>query len=164
MPIVRSNVRLTFLKRYVCVIVFPACLFVACSSPSATSLVSKLVPTDDTKFVASAHPIAPPTKVHCRQEHKKPAGRLYCKRLHWFRWRLENVGETDSYALCHIRAFRGNKPLTRSLLWLPWAGTNQVKAGTVASRADALHLETTRPVSRYTLTCRAAMWTNGAPV
>jgi hypothetical protein len=162
MPKLRIKVRSTLVTRNVSAIAFAASLFVACSPSHAG--VSNLVPTDDTKFVATARPIPPPTEVHCRQDHKKPAGKTYCKRLHWFRWRLENVGQTDSYALCHIQAFGANKALTRSFEWLPWAGRNEVKAGAVATRADVLHLPTTTPVRRYALSCRAAMWTNGPPV
>ncbi|MDP9234077.1 MAG: hypothetical protein M3P01_05940 [Actinomycetota bacterium] len=140
------------------VVVIP--FLVACS-PSG---VSRLLPTDDTRFAASARPIRPPAQVRCRQIHKKPAGKLLCKRQHWFRYRVENVGERAAFALCHIQAFAHGKPLTPNRFWSPEAGRNEIKAGDVVTRAEMTQLKTTRRVTRWALSCRAAMWTNGPPV
>jgi hypothetical protein len=138
-------------------------LVVACSSSGASG-VSRLLPTDDTRFVASARPIRPAAQVRCRQIHKKPAGKLLCKRHHWFRYRVENVGDKAAFALCHLQAFAHSQALTPPRPWLPYGGRNEIKAGDVASRAEMTVFKTTRRVTRYALCCRAAMWTNGPPV
>jgi hypothetical protein len=135
-------------------------LLVAC----ARSGVSRLLPTDDTRFDASARPARPPAQLRCSQTHQKPAERIYCKRQHWFRWRVANIGDKDAFALCHIQAFAHNKALTKNHLWLPWAGRNVINAGDVARRHEMIYLRTTRRVTRYALSCHAAMWTNGAPI
>jgi hypothetical protein len=137
-------------------------LLVACAESS--SRVSRLVVTNDTSFVASARPVPPPPSVRCLETAKKPAGKARCKREHWFRWRIENVGTNNAFALCHLQAFAGTTPVTPNREWLPWAGRNEIKAGHVDTRTDMTPIRTTQRVTRYVLRCHAARWTNGAPV
>lgn len=135
-------------------------LLIACSQPSG---VSRLLPTNDTRFVASARPVHAPAGIPPCRTHKTRAGRLLCKRQHWFRYRIENVGEKSAFALCHLQAFAGHEALRRHV-WSPYAGRNAIDAGDVVSRTEMTVVRTTRPITRYALSCRSAMWTNGAPV
>jgi hypothetical protein len=150
------------MKKYTLMTLVAIPLLVACSA--SESGVSRLLPTDDTRFVSSARPIRPPPRDQCRELHKKPADKSFCRRQHWFRWRVENVGEESAFALCHLQAFAHNSALTPSRLWLPFNGMNWIKGGHVATEVGMTPFKTNRRVTRYALRCHAAMWTNGPPV